>query len=234
MIKKIGLFLLALIILFQTVFVSAQTKTATPTSDLINKEEVQKLKDKVATKVAQLRKEKQDLTTGIITEIKENVVMIKNHEDEKFQVKIDEALTKYYQINENIKKEINLDDFKKDDYIIVTGPMTDTSINANAIYKDTPYQLQSGIITEKNKQKYYLQITTFNKDKYIIDIERTTKQSMVDTKTLKITKTGFSKIKEGDTVHFVFKNESVKKETGENNRFTAKEILIIPQEYFEQ
>ena len=39
---------------------------------------------------------------------------------------------------------------------------------------------------------------------------------------------GFSKIKEGDSVHFVFKISGDEK----NNEYSADKILVIPQEYF--
>jgi hypothetical protein len=42
-------------------------------------------------------------------------------------------------------------------------------------------------------------------------------------------KSGFSKIKEGDTVHFVVKKTGEEKEL---NRYSAQKILVIPQEFF--
>lgn len=51
---------------------------------------------------------------------------------------------------------------------------------------------------------------------------------MVNIKTLDLERVGFSKVKEGDTVHFVVKKTGEEK----NNSYSAIKILIIPQEYF--
>ncbi|MDO9027431.1 MAG: hypothetical protein Q7U68_01010, partial [Candidatus Roizmanbacteria bacterium] len=62
-----------------------------------------------------------------------------------------------------------------------------------------------------------------------------TKQFIVNIKTLEIERVGFSKIKEGDTVHFVVKktgNPLRQLADGGNNNYSAIKILIIPQEYF--
>jgi hypothetical protein len=52
---------------------------------------------------------------------------------------------------------------------------------------------------------------------------------MLNSKTGEIEKTGFSKIKEADVIHFVVKKSSEEKE---KNRYPTSKILIIPQEYF--
>ncbi|EKE14431.1 MAG: hypothetical protein ACD_12C00509G0001 [uncultured bacterium] len=51
---------------------------------------------------------------------------------------------------------------------------------------------------------------------------------MINIKTLLKETIGFSKLKEGDTVHFVVKKTGTEK----NNEYSAYKILVIPQEYF--
>ena len=54
---------------------------------------------------------------------------------------------------------------------------------------------------------------------------------MLDIKTLELSKIGFSKLKEGDSVQVVVKSNGLNlKQT----RFDAEKILIIPNEYFLQ
>lgn len=220
------------VILFQ-VKTYAQTQTATPTGEVIDQQAVLKLKEKIATKVAELRKKKKDITTGFITKIDQESFTITDPEQRKnYQVNIDESLTEVYRILTDQVKEGELKDFKEGDYVLVAGPIADNKINANAIYKDTPFQVKSGVVTEVNKEQFFLRITTLENDQYIIDIEKNTKRLFLDIDSLKLKKIGFSKIKAGDTIHFVFKYSKPEKEA--KSRYSASKILIIPQEYFDK
>ena len=88
---------------------------------------------------------------------------------------------------------------------MATGPTVDKSINANVVLVDDAYIVQSGKITEINKTDFFIKVTSQDKEEYTLDIEAGTKQNMINPKTLEIEKIGFSKIKEGDVVHFAAK-----------------------------
>jgi len=225
-IKKIFIFLSIFVIFFGILinFVSfAQEKTATSSSE----KEVEILKEKIASKVAQLRQESNQAFAGRIINISEDQIEIKNRNEKKIFVKLDSALTKYYKIKNNKKEEISFSDLKKNDYIVVSGVNTDRGINANSIFVDEKYLVDFGRIIEINKDNYWLKITTVTNEDIIVDIETFTKQWIVNIKDLQLERTGFSKIKEGDMVHFVTKDEK-----NENSHYSAQKIVIIPQEYF--
>ena len=206
---------------------AAMTKDASPSAS-ITQTEIQDLKEKIATKVAELRKKNQKAIAGTITSIKDKSIMIKN-DDADYEVKVDEALTKVYSIG-TTKKEIKSTDLEKGAYIIATGPILDKVIDANYIYEDVEFTVLSGKITEINKDDFSIKVLTTDKDNYTLDIENTTTQQLMDIKTLALDKVGFSKLKEGDTIHFVIK----KTETEKENRYTANKIVIVPQEYFQK
>lgn len=224
-----------LIIIPITVY--GQTKTSTPSPTFVNPanaqedKEIQTLKEKIATKVAELREKNNKVLAGTIQEINlsKGVLKIKNWKDEEFEVNIDADLTKYYQISGEQKKEVRLADLKKDSYIIVTGIIKENKIDANIIYIDELFFIGSGKVTEVNKQDFYLSVFTSDKENYTLDIETITKQQMLNIKLLTLENVGFSKIKEGDTIHFVVKKTGTEKQL---NRYAAQKILIIPQEYF--
>jgi len=67
-----------------------------------------------------------------------------------------------------------------------------------------------------------------DKTVYTLSIETSTKQQIVNIKTLETERIGFSKIKEGDSIHFVVKVNGDEK----NNEYSTEKILIVPQEYF--
>lgn len=89
--------------------------------------------------------------------------------------------------------------------------------------------MKSGKITEVNKDDYYIKVITSTKDTITLDIENATSMTMMDIKSLEAAKVGFSKLKEGDTIHFTVKRTGDEKE---QNRYSAERLLIIPQEYF--
>lgn len=204
------------------------TTEASPSAE-VTKTEISDIKEKIATKVAELRKKNQKAIAGRITVIKGNTISIKNADDEVYEVKVDPDLTQVYQIS-TTKKEIKAADLKVGVYIIVTGPILDKTIDANYIYQDEMYAVLSGKITDINKDDFSIKVSTTDKDTYTLDIENSTNQTLMDIKTLELDKIGFSKLKEGDTIHFVIKKTGTEKE----KRFTAIKLVIIPQEYFQK
>ena len=58
---------------------------------------------------------------------------------------------------------------------------------------------------EINKDSFNIEVLTNDKNTYSLDFESDTKQSMLNIKSLELEKAGFGKIKEGDTLHFVVK-----------------------------
>lgn len=220
--------------LSQAVYIYAQTPTsassATPSGAIKIDKEVIDLKERVAKSVAENRKKDQKAISGFAI-LKDGVVRVKDIDNEiEYEIKIDSSLTKIYQIQGLTKKEVKSDDIKKDAYVIVTGPIVDKTINANIVFIDEAFIVQTGKISELNKTDFYIKLTTLDKNNITLDIESGTKQNMLNIKTLEIERTGFSKIKEGDTIHFVAKRDTGSQNSG--GRLAAYKILIIPQEYF--
>lgn len=231
MIKKSKIIIYFLIFIsFLAIFFNLNIYALSPT-DAIEDKEVQNLKEKIATKVAELRQKSNIAVSGIVmaTDFEKGNIKITTWKDEKYEVRIDPDLTKFFKIESNQKKEIDSQDIEKDSYIIASGIIKDNSVEANFVYIDEMYLLGSGSITEVDKSNYFIKVVTLDKENYTLDIETFTKQQMLNIKSLNFEKVGFSKIKEGDTAHFVVKKTGDEEEP---NRFPAQKILIIPQEYF--
>ncbi len=231
--KKIILVLIASF--FFTSAVNAQTLTASPSSSIkpsptskIDKQ-IQNLKEKVANKVAEINKKDKKAYSGTIIRIEGDTIFFINREDTEMEAKTDDILSKFYVISGSSAKEVKRSDFKIKDYIIVSGVLSGKSITVNSVYKDENFFVKTGKISEINKTDYYLKVVTSDKDNLTIDIETYTKIKLLNIKSLEIEKSGFTKMKEGDTVHLVYKKPIDDKE---QNRFSAQTILIIPQEYF--
>lgn len=204
-----------------------KTPTIAPTN--VVTKEVQNLKDKLATKVVQLRKANHKAVSGVVDAVNAKTITIKDAAGKSVQVKVDEVLTKSFRISGTTKKEIKNTDVTKGDYIIITGPVADDTVTANTIYIDEQYIVGSGKITEVNAADFTLSVVSEDKENLTIDVENNTRRLLVDSKTLAKEVIGFTKIKVGDSIHYVLRK------TGEEkvkDRYGALRIVIIPQEYF--
>ncbi len=231
-------FLVALLVTgLITVPVIAQTsptdkptvKPPTPTGSELD-DEVDKLKEKVAATVEELKGEKNEATAGVVQSIDDTSLVILQ-DGEKKTVTLDDTLTQYYEISGTTTKDLKKDVLKEGDYVFVLGPEINGEITANAIYRDQSYIILSGKITDVNSDDYTVSIVSLDKTNYILDIQTKTVQQMLNIKTLKIEKIGFSKLKEGDSIHVVVKTNL---ENPNSTRFDAVRFLIIPNEYFIQ
>jgi len=210
--------------------VIAQTITSTAASSsptVVVDKDIQQLKDKIANKVSEIRKKNNKAVSGFVLNIDGNTMKLSNN-GEVNQVKFDDTLTKVFRVLGTTKKEIKTNDIAKNDYAIVSGVVANNVITANVVLIDENFLVDSGKITEVSKETYNIKVLVSDKNTYSLDIETSTKQYMVNIKTLLIETIGFSKLKEGDTVHFVVKKTGEEK----NNNYSAIKILIIPQEYF--
>ena len=214
-----------IVILFYCLITSSVVVGQTPT--VIVDKDIQQLKDKIANKVLEIRKQNNKAISGFVLKVDGNSMKLSNS-GEVNQVKFDDTLTKVFKVLGTTKKEIKTGDIEKNDYAIVSGVVADNIITANVVLIDENFLVDSGKITEINKEAYNIKVLTSDKNTYSLDIETGTKQYMVNIKTLLKETIGFSKLKEGDTVHFVVKKTFSEK----NNDYSAFKIMIIPQEYF--
>ncbi|NTU47111.1 hypothetical protein HGA88_05790 [Candidatus Roizmanbacteria bacterium] len=218
--------------------VHAQTKKASTSavassSASVEDQDVKALREKVASKVAELRKNQKAVAGNVtdITTLAAGTIKIKTPEDIEYIVKIDDSLTKLFQVVGNSKKEIKKSAVQKNAYLLVTGPLIDKTIQANYVYQDDQYIVKSGKITEVNKDDYYVKVISSDKDNYTLDVQTKSQLVMMNIKTLDQEKVGFSKLKEGDTVHFVVRRTGTETEP---NRYSIERMLVIPQEYYQK
>lgn len=202
---------------------------ASPSAATKEDNDIKSLKERLANKVAEIRKKDQKAFSGFAI-VKDGNISFKNDDSTTISVKVDDSLTKLYQVVGASKKEIKTSDIKSGSFLIITGPQVDKTVNANYVYMDEAFVVQSGKITEINKTDYFIKVMSADKQVYTLDIESSTRQNMLNIKTLEIETTGFSKIKEGDTIHFSAKKDETQESAA--YRFAAQKILVIPQEYF--
>lgn len=203
-------------------------ETKTPTQQSKIDKDVKILKEKIATKVAELQKENVKAFAGTITKKDKDSFDLKTEKGDNFKVSFEEDVTKIFQLAATGKKSIEYADLKKGDFVVVTGHLIENNLTAGIIYKDEEFIVGSGKITDVNKSDFSIKLMTTDKTEYVLDIESSTKQQFLDVASLKISTYGFSKLKPGDVVHFSAKKGVDPK----SSRLTLQRILTIPQESF--
>ncbi len=202
--------------------------TPVPTENLDS--EVDKLKEKVAEKVSELSENSDEVTAGVITKIADNSFSL-NTDNSEVEVTTDNTLTSYYEVQSTSFLEVKRDNFIKGDYIFVIGPEINGVITANAVYKDQKFMVLTGKITKVNQTDFSIDILSLDKTTYTLDIQTTTNQRLLNIKTLALEAIGFSKLKEGDSIHVVVKSNL---KNPKSTRYDASRLLIVPNEYFIQ
>jgi hypothetical protein len=224
--KSLFIFLISLLIFGGSV--SAQTPEASPSATKApQQKDIDIFKEKLASKVAELNKKNKKVVAGAITAISGSTIKLTTDEDEKFDIKFDPDLTEFFEITGATKTAKKTSELKKGIYIIVSGPEVDKTVEANFIYQDEQFVVDAGRVIEVDKTDNSLVIQTLRNEKYTLDTTLTTRQQIMNIKTLEFEQGTFSKVKEGDNVHFVAEKDSQVK-----NRSEALRITIIPQEYF--
>lgn len=240
---KVGkyLVLVAAYLVMFSIVVKAQIATPVATSSATDvgeveatsssniSKEVQNLKNNLVKKVAQIQKKETRVIVGKVTESKDTNLKVITEDATVYTVTLDDVITKYYSLISGSKKDLERSDIVKGSYIITAGVVADTKVTANSIYLDSQLIVGTGNLASIDKVDFSIVVNSFNRERYTIDVEPSTKIALLDSKTLELESAGFSKIKEGDAVHFVLKVTGTEKE---KNRYSAQKLLIIPQEYF--
>ena len=118
--------IILLTFLLMTSVVTAQTKTPTPTekkesSASAETKDIRDLKEKLEDKVEEMQQSNKKGISGVVNAISSNTIRIQAADNEQYQVKIDDVLTKVFTISGTSKKESAFKDIEKGDYIIAAG-----------------------------------------------------------------------------------------------------------------
>lgn len=224
--KKILLILnvlLIITIIFQTKNVYGQTATPNPTAKSGEKliDEINNLREKVASKVAELNLvEKRGIYLNV-TEVAGNKITGNDFNNTARIIDVDE-LTKFASPS---SKTFGISDISDGSIISVVGLYNKQSkrILARFISTETIPVFITGVITEIDKVNFTITVLSENKKETVVDIENVTKTSAYSSED-GITRLGFSKLEISNRVQVVgYTNLS------ERNRVSATRILVFPE-----
>lgn len=182
--------------------VLAQTGTPSTTAG-DQAQKIEELKERLATKVAELRDVQRRAISGIIkgTTLTSTTVETPTR-DVKVELPDNVTVIEYLK---GKRTKLTLEEVAKNDRVVVFGEY-DTTIDllkARVIHiVGVSAERLNGTVTAIDREEFTLTVTTPERRTVVVDTERTTR-TMLWTAEKGLTKGGFSKITVGDTVHVV-------------------------------
>lgn len=209
----------------QTTVKPTVTSSASPSAKIESDkkliDQINNLKEKVASKVAELQLVEKQGIIGIVTEVTGNRILIDNINNSNRSIDVDE-LTKFSSPD---NKNFGISDIKKGTILSVIGLFNKQSkhILARFVSVETIPVFITGTITDIDKVNYTISILTEKKTTTLIDIENVTKTSTYKSGEDTVVKLGFSKLIVGDRV-FIAGYRNIK----DKNRITAARVITFP------
>lgn len=198
---------------------SSQSATITDTPAT---SQIENLKQRLATQVAQLQQVQKKAIVGTVKDISVSTLTVETKTND---VKIE--LTDNIGVFQTIKGKrttLTTNDISKDDMVVVFGDydLTLDLLKAKVIVIQDPLPMRiSGTITDIDRKNYTVTLQTTEGPSYTVDIWNTTAMSTGDAQN-GVTKGGFSKVQTGDTVLVVGTAEPKK-----DNYISALRLLDI-------
>lgn len=226
MFKKIFIAFVLLTILISSP-IKAQSPTleiSTPTtasSSIVDKlRQIKILKEKIATKVAEIREKDKRAVLGIVKKIQSSDIIVTSGQTDR-SISFSED-TLFFLLSKEGKSEASLKKIKEGDTISAYGYLSEDNklLSAKYIYLQTPATHLTGKTADIDNKNYTITIST-TQGNQIIDMETYTR-TFIYTKDKVKKPAGFSKLKLGDIVHLVGTLDA--KEPG---KIHATKILII-------
>lgn len=205
---------------------SATVKTSptpTPGESIIDKlKQIQDLKEKIATKVAQIREKDKTGIMGTVKKADAGQIILTTLTGEKTVTITDDV--QIFTFKDGKKATSTVRTIKDGSFIAVVGHLTDgKTVAASALYIQSQPDIRiTGKIADIDRTNFT--VTVKGKEgETIVDIEKVTKAFLLDTAKKTFAKSGFSKLAVGATVHvFGSANEE------EKNRISALSVYALP------
>ncbi len=180
----------------------AAAPTATPTEPTVETQQIDELKDRLATKVAQLRQSQRKAIVGDVKAVSVSTATIETKtKDVKIELTDDIVIVQYLK---GKRTKLTADELAKGDHVVVFGEYDTTLdlLKAKVIFIQAASAVGriAGTVSKVDAKAFTITVATEGRT-VLVDIERSTKINLWDGNA--ITKAGFSKLAVGDTVHII-------------------------------
>lgn len=224
--KKLLIFTILFFLLFQSTTSAATTPTPAPTTkETLDKklsEQINNLKEKIASRVSELNLVEKRGMIGVITEVSGNKLTLTDVYGKTRFADVDE-ITKF---SSGSNKTFGLSDLKKGTRVTVLGLYNKQSkrILARFIATTVDPVFLSGAISSLDEENFQATITTPDGKQHKVDVQTSTKTFTVDEEN-SLAKSGFSKLQIGNRVTVVGFPDKTDSSLLVANRFIAFPLL---------
>ncbi len=216
--KKIFLLLIFFII---TSLNGAHAASPTPSADQVQKQ-IDQLKDRIASRVAQLNLVEKRGIIGNVTDVTDTQITLSDVNGNTRFVDVDE-LTKFN--GPKSTQSFGISDVKKNQTLGVLGLYNKQSRRLLARSVDVivvPKMIQ-GFVASVDSENFIINIVTDKNEQLQVEVETTTKTLSYDRSKKDVVRSGFSKIKGQQSIFVVgFTDKTIK------NKINADRIIILP------
>ncbi len=201
--KKISIIAICFFVLAGAVSAASPTPkeaTVSAVTPTVKSAQIDDLKERLATKVAELRTSQKKAIAGTVKSVSVSTVTVETTTNEiKLELTDD---IKVIQFIKGKRTTLSTDDLAKDDSVVVFGDY-DSSLDllkAKVIFIQSALPKHvSGLITEVDKTEFTVTIKSFDDSATVVDIEKYTVVNGY-TKGVGLAKSGFTKLTTGETV----------------------------------
>ncbi len=225
--KKLSTIIILLLLLFTPSSVTAQKTSVTPTAkpteesttqNLSN--QINSLKEKIASRVAQLNLVEKRGIIGIVKDVEGMKISVEDSNKKIRNVDVDE-ITKFS--SPSAKSSFGISDIKPGTKLSIIGLYNKDSERILARFitvVSTPVTI-SGAISNKDEDNFTIIVSTESGENFIVDIEKVTRT--LEYKDGEVVKSGFTKIENSQRAIIVGYPA-----LNQKNRITGTRILIFP------
>lgn len=204
--------------------------TPTPEENLLDKlKQIKILKEKIATKVAQLREQEMAAIAGTVQSIGEDTMTISSIKGER-TITLSEDV-QVFLLSQGSRKESTADTIKEGNTIAAIGYVESAkqTLVASYIYiQNRSLSHFVGKIADIDRTNFTVTVKS-KQQELLVDIEKNTRTTIYDPKQDALIRSGFSKLSVGNVVH-VAATPNAKEE----NRFSAIRIAALNFDFGDQ
>lgn len=198
--------------------ITAQAVSPTTTNENLG-EKINDLKERIASRVAQLKLVERRGILGKVTDVSSTQITILDVSNNIRFIDVDE-ITKF--ASPSAKGTFGISDIPKGTTIGILGLYNKESRRMLARFVDTLIlpRILHGAVASVNAEDFSFVVTTPDKFDYTVDIEKTTR-TLIYTREAGILRTGFAKIKDGERVSVIGYSDKNK------TRISALKVIVF-------
>jgi len=191
-----------------------------PTTDALN-QQINSLKNRIASRVAQLKLVEKRGIIGQVTDVSDTQITVSDLKDHKRFIDVDE-LTRFS--SPGVKGTFGISDISKGTKIGILGLYNKESrrILARFVNVLSLPKIIHGEVSLVDRQNYTIKVSTEDNKEVALDVETTTK-TLSYSKDGGLARSGFSKIKEDQRVIVIAETDSINKD-----KIVASKIILLP------